>query len=176
MPSRWIVTSGLCLSLVLSSTSPRTWAFHATAPATPASLGCGDYSIIANPNDRAELVKRCGSTEDSDRLALIEVLDRLNPVDEARASAGRGDFRLAAVIGGGPPPPGQRRKWDVEGVDCRNLDETDIAFWFRMTDSFYSPSHGRLQSRMRRFAAAYNAAMAVQQGFPQAAACDKPVQ
>lgn len=147
---------------------------NATPPDESAMIefaSCGDYSILNSPVDQNEMKKHCASKDEMDYAAWIAIIKRLDPANEARAAARRGDFRLAALIGGGVPAPGQYRFWEVEGADCKNIDETGIAFWIHMSDVFYSPIHGRLQSHMRKFAAEYNAALVIQQDFPKKMEC-----
>lgn len=171
MLNTWNRTLFLLLSLVLLNGCIGMCTVPTSTTAPAARAGCNDYSILANSADRAKFEQHCGSNDETDRLALLAVLSRLNPVNEASAAARRGDFRLAAVIGGGLPAPGQHRFWTVDGVDCEILNDIDVAIWLGMSDAFYSATHGQLQGSMRRFATAYNVALVVQQGFPTTLGC-----
>jgi hypothetical protein len=162
------------LGAMLMSASTAMATLPAAASETPVRARCDDYSILAHAADQAVFKRHCGFQGEADRQALLKVLDRLNPACEARAAAQRGDFRLAALIGGGIPAPGQRRFWSVEGVNCGNLDDADVAMWLGMSDVFDNATHGQLQGRLRTFAAAYNAALLEQQGFPLPRNC-KPM-
>jgi hypothetical protein len=161
----------LLLSLIVMNSGVEVAAENRATTTMARRLGCHDYSILNNPSDKAKFEKHCGSNSEADRLALLTVLNRLNPVNEASAAAKRGDFRLAALIGGGVPAPGQHRFWSVEGIDCDILEDIDVAMWLGMSDVFENPTHGRLQGSMRRFAASYNAALLAQHGFPIERGC-----
>jgi hypothetical protein len=132
--------------------------------------GCGDYTILQNPSDREVLEHHCGTANNEDFDAMRNLVTRLNPAEEARAAAQRGDFRLAATTGGGPPNPYHKHNWYLMGVECENIDDKDVVIWLRRSDAL-TETLDRYQGSMDTFARRYNAEMISDKSFPKNMGC-----
>jgi hypothetical protein len=127
------------ISLVSLIAGENTYASPGNTAAERDRRGCGDYTILSSPRDRALFDAHCGTNEEEDFKILRDLIDRLDPKREAHAAASRGDFRLAAITVGGPPPIGMKRLWAPEGVNCKNPKDADMVIFVRYSDVILGP-------------------------------------
>jgi len=170
----WNIVS-LVFNIILLTSSAGTAASLSSETLPTSRSSCGDYSILASSSDRAIFERHCGTNEESDYRELLTALDRLDPLGEAHAAAKRGDFRMAGVTSGGPPRRGKRHQWEILGVECTALDDTNVSIFVRISDSYTNSAHSKFDGRMAAFASAYNSALLRENRFPAKLGCKQKI-
>ncbi len=133
---------------------------------------CGDFTILSRSSDQKSLSENCTSHLEKDYATRTSVVRRLNPKVEAMASAMRGDFRLAALVGGGPYPNSPPTSiWDAYGVVCKSITDSDVVLWSSASDSGPLPMVD-YEGAMSVFAASYNRALIKLPKFPKDRSCE----
>jgi hypothetical protein len=145
--------------------------------ATTTDARCDDYRIHANVSAGMQVDSPCGGSQEQAQRAVIQSIMRIDPAAEAGAAARRGDFRLAAVVEDlsaiDYPEDAHvsRRVWNVEGVECRAIDNANVIIWLPMSNALVNATQIELHSRMLFMRRAYNIAMVRQSNFPKVLGC-----
>jgi len=169
------VLAALVFNMILLTSSAGTAASLSPETLPTNRSSCGDYSILSSSSNRAIFEHYCGTNKESDYRELLTALDRLDPLGEAHAAATRGDFRMAGITSGGPPRPGTRHQWEILGVECTALDDTQVSIFVRISDSYASAAHAQFDSRMAAFTSAYNSALIRENRFPAQPGCKQKI-